>query len=385
MKITRIIPHVLSYRMDEPLGSSQKYFTERSSFLVEVETDQGIVGIGEGSGGGGMAHVAASYLENVIAPQLIGRTPFDYEVLWHEIHSGTRILGRSGICMAAYSAVDIALWDLMGKATDRPLHSLLGGQFRPDVPAYGYGMMLRCCDDLSKRFAEEAQTIVADGFQTLKMKIGLGPKRDIELVEAVRDAVGSGVDVAVDANHCYTVNEAAFVGRSLGELGIKWFEEPVAPDDLVGYRRLRDTLNVPIAGGESLFTRWEMQGLLAGDCVDILQPEICSLGGITEYSKVLSLSHAHYVPVVNHCWGTAVTVAANLHLLTTIPPLPGSLYPAEPMLEFDTTSNRFRDHLLAEPLDVAGQVAKFGRVAPPAGPGLGITIDRDFLNEYKVN
>ncbi|MGI9400023.1 MAG: enolase C-terminal domain-like protein, partial [Rhizobiaceae bacterium] len=171
----------------------------------------------------------------------------------------------------------------------------------------------------------------------------------------------------------------------LDELGAYWFEEPVAPEDHDGYRELRSRLNVNIAGGEAEFSRWGWRTLLESKGLDIAQPEVCGLGGISEYMKVTALCHAHHVPVVNHVWGSGIAVAANLQLLATLPPMPGGLFPREPMLEFDTTHNLFRDDLLAEPLNILAQVASNnGRVRIPDSPGLGVEPDRDFLNTYRV-
>jgi D-galactarolactone cycloisomerase len=138
-----------------------------------------------------------------------------------------------------------------------------------------------------------------------------------------------------------------------------------------------------IAGGEGEFTRWGFRDLIENRCVDVLQPEVCGLGGITEYQKVLAIAHAHFIPVMNHVWGSAVAVAANLQLLAALPDLPGGAHPVQPMLEYDTTPNRFREDLLETSLGVLEQVKKSGGfVTVPEGPGLGIEVDRDFLAHY---
>ncbi|TNF20458.1 MAG: mandelate racemase/muconate lactonizing enzyme family protein, partial [Rhodobacteraceae bacterium] len=157
------------------------------------------------------------------------------------------------------------------------------------------------------------------------------------------------------------------------------------PEDHDGYRELRAGLKVNISGGEAEFSRWGWRALLESRGLDIAQPEVCALGGITEYLRVLALCHAHFTPVVNHVWGSAIAVATNLQLLAAMPPLPGGLFPREPWLEFDTTENRFRDDLLAVPLDIQGQVRRnAGRVAVPTGPGLGVEPDRDFLKAHEI-
>jgi len=165
---------------------------------------------------------------------------------------------------------------------------------------------------------------------------------------------------------------------------VYWFEEPVAPEDRDGYRRLRDKLDLNIAGGEAEFTRWGWRDLLRGGCVDIAQPEVCGLGGVSEYLKVLALAHSEFVPVANHVWGSAVAVAVNLHLLTAMPDLPGGLHAWSPMLEFDTTPNLFRDELATPPLDLASQIRDTGCARAPQTPGIGVEPDAEFLAKYRV-
>jgi D-galactarolactone cycloisomerase len=203
------------------------------------------------------------------------------------------------------------------------------------------------------------------------------------LARAVREGVGDA-PFMVDANHAYDVNDALEVGAALDDLGAYWFEEPVAPEDRAGYATLRARLATRIAGGEAEFTRWGWRDLIASGGLSIAQPEVCGLGGISEWVKVAALCEAHHLPVVNHVWGSAVAVQVNLHLLAAMAPMPGGLHPREPWLEFDTTENRFRDEMLMEPLEIAAQVAaNDGTVAIPQGPGLGVAPDRDFLKRYR--
>jgi len=384
VRIASITSFVLQYDLDGELGYSQQYYTRRSAHLVKVETDDGIVGWGECFGPGAVAIANATIVEDVIQPMIVGMNPLDREVIWHRVYNQLRDHGQAGMPVQAQSGIDIALWDIAGKVTGLPLHRLLGGQFRETVPVYGYGMMLQRVDNLAERFAAESTSIVEQGFSSMKMKIGRGPAEDIELVRAVRDAIGPDIGLMVDANHCYTTTEALQVGRALEDLDVAWFEEPVAPEDLDGYRRLRDSLDVPIAGGEAAFTRWGWRNLIERGGVDIAQPEVCALGGITEYQKVLALAHTHFVPVINHVWGSAVAVATNLHLLTAMPDLPGGAHPTPPKLEFDTTPNRFLDELLTNPLDIRAQVAANGNAKPPSGPGIGVTPDEAVLAHYDV-
>lgn len=385
MRITGIKSHVLQYDLEEELGYSQQYYAKRTAHLVEVQTDEGITGWGECFGGGNIAFANKTIVERVIAPLITGMDPHDREVIWHTVYNLTRDHGQKGMPMQSLSGVDMALWDIAGKAAGKPVYKLLGGAFRDRIDVYGYGMMLQRKDNLEECFAEESAAIAAKGFKAMKMKIGLGVKRDIALAEAVRNAIGDDVDLMVDANHAYTTREAIPIGRAMEDLGVRWFEEPVAPEDYRGYRDLCEALDISISGGEAEFTRWGFRDLIAGRCVDILQPEVCALGGITEYCKILAMATAHFVPVINHVWGSAVAVGTNLHLLAALPHFPGAAHPVQPMLEYDTTPNRFREELLKEPLRIQEQVkANGGFVALPTAPGLGVDPDPDFIAEFAV-
>lgn len=373
--------------MPEELGYSQQYYSRRTAHLVEVSTDEGITGWGECFGPGNVAFANRTIVETVFQPMMLGEDPLDRDVLWHRAYNLTRDHGQKGMPLQALSGIDIALWDIAGKIAGLPLHKLIGGAHRTSVPAYGYGMMLKreSTADHIARFADEAAAIRDMGFVATKMKVGLGAREDVRLAEAVRRGVGEDFDFMVDANHCYTTSDAFYVGRALEELGAYWFEEPVAPEDLDGYAELRAGLSVNISGGEAEFNRWGWRALLERRCLDIAQPEVCALGGVSEYLRVLALAHAHHTPVVNHVWGSAIAVATNLQLLAAQPPIPGGLFPREPWLEFDTTENRFRDRLLAEPLDIQGQVrTNNGRVAIPTAPGIGVTPDPDFIRAHSV-
>ncbi len=387
MEITKITSHILQYEMPQTLGYSQQFYDKRTAHLIEVETDEGLTGWGECFGPGNIALANRTIVQDAIQSMILGHSPLDRDVLWHKTYNLMRDHGQKGMPMQALSGVDIALWDIAGKVANLPLYQLIGGAHRKQIPVYRYGMMLRPepLEDLTARFKEEARAIKDMGFVATKMKVGLGPRADIKLAEAVRRGIGDDFRFMVDANHCYTTSDAFTVGRALEDLGAYWFEEPIAPEDLQGYRELRAGLNVNISGGEAEFNRWGWRGLLESRGLDIAQPEVCALGGISEYLRVLALCHAHFTPVVNHVWGSAVAVATNMHLLASMPDLPGGMNPWEPMLEFDTTDNKFRDELLETPLEIQAQVAQTnGYIALPEGPGLGITPDRDFLQYFAL-
>ncbi len=387
MKITRITSHVLGYDLPESLGYSQQYYNMRTSHLVEIETDEGITGWGECFGAGNIAFANKGIVEKVIQPMVLGMQALDRDVIWHKVYNLMRDHGQKGMPLQALSGVDIALWDIAGKVSGLPIYKMIGGAHREKIEVYGYGMMLRPenVNSLVSRFSDEAAEIKDMGFKAIKMKVGVGPRDDVRLIEAVRRGVGDNYRFMVDANHGYTTHDAFYVGRAMEEFNPYWFEEPVAPEDLDGYRELRLGLNVNISGGEAEFNRWGWRKLLESRGLDIAQPEVCALGGISEYLRVIALCHAHFTPVVNHVWGSAIALATNLHLLAAMPPLPGGLFPWEPMLEFDTTHNIFIDDLLTESQEIKKQVKiNNGTVSLPVGPGLGVTPKRDFLDKFKI-
>jgi len=256
------------------------------------------------------------------------------------------------------------------------------------VSVYGYGMMLqrKPLKELIELFKEEAKIIKTKNFKAMKMKIGLGPKEDLELVRAVRNVIGDDYKLMVDANHAYNINDALYVGRGLDELKIHWFEEPIAPEDYKGYSELKNKIDTNIAAGEAEFTKWGWNELIRNRCIDIAQPEVCGLGGITEYLKIVANCQANFLPVVNHVWGSAISVAVNLHLLTAMPDSPGGLFPQKPMLEFDTTEeNIFISELSEEKFDIFDQVKNNnGYVKPLEGHGIGLNPSMDFIKKFEV-
>ena len=289
----------------------------------------------------------------------------------------------------ALSGIDIALWDILAKKAKLPLYQLLGGKTNNKIPVYGYGMMLqkKSVEELCELFKKEANQIKEKNFKAMKMKVGLGPKEDLKLVSAVREAIGDDFKLMVDANHAYNKNDALYVGRGLDEMEIYWFEEPVAPEDYDGYKELKEKLKTNIAGGEAEFTKYGWNQLIKKNCIDIAQPEVCGLGGITEYLKVSALAQSNFIPIVNHVWGSALSVAVNLHLLTSLPDMPGGLFPTKSMLEFDTTEkNIFITDLAEEKFSILDQVKdEDGFASPLENIGIGINPKKEFIKEYEYN
>ena len=389
MKIISIKSHVLRYELDHELGYSQQYYKYRTTHLVEIETDEGITGWGECFGPGNIALANKFIIEKVIQPLIKGENPTNKEYIWHKVYNSLRDSGQKGMPIQALSGIDIALWDILSKKANLPLYQLLGGKCNNQIPVYGYGMMLqkKSVEQLIELFQKEAKEIKAKNFKAMKMKIGIGPKDDLKLVKAVREAIGDDYKLMVDANHAYNLSDALYVGKGLDEMNIYWFEEPVAPEDYEGYKELKKKLNTNIAGGEAEFTKYGWNQLIKNRCVDIAQPEVCGLGGITEYLKVSALAQSNFIPIINHVWGSALSIAVNLHLLTSMPDMPGGLFPSKPMLEFDTTSkNKFITELAEEKFSILDQVKNNNGFAKPLeGIGIGINPSKDFIKKYEVS
>lgn len=378
MKVAKITCHVLSAPVAKPFTSSRGWlYKTRNTCLVEVETDDGVVGWGECYG---PSAVAKAFIDTQLAPQVIGRDPFDVEVVWEHLYNRIKDYGQTGMAIAAISGIDIALWDIIGKTCGKPVHKLIGGAFRSEVQAYATGLYFIDMDRVTEEAVEEAQKFVEQGFRAIKMKIGLGDlEKDVSRVAAVREAIGPDVQLMVDANHCFSVPNAIRLGRRLEEFDIEWFEEPISPEDVDGYVQVSAALDMAVAGGENDFTRYGFRDKIVRKAMDIVQPDVCAAGGLTECKKIAALASTHGVECVPHAWGSAVGLAATIHFLAALPDQPPCLVPRPPLLEFEQEENPFRDHLAQTPIR---QVR--GVVAVPSGAGLGIEVDRSVIERYRV-
>ena len=263
------------------------------------------------------------------------------------------------------------------KITKLPVSILLGGRKREQIKPYATGLYFSNGDKLSDKLADEAFSYKELGFEAIKMKVGLGLKRDLKNVAAVREAIGSEIELMVDANHAYSYREAFQLALGMEKFNISWFEEPVSPENYDCYVQLRNKTNIPIAAGECEYLRSGFMNLFRPRCVDIAQPDICAAGGLTEVKKILSLAQTFGVDFIPHTWGTGIALSAALHLQSNQDMMPGRLYESEPFVEFDRTENPLRDELVRPKFDV-----KNGRIAVPDQPGLGIDIDDDMLNKF---
>ena len=378
MKIREVKTYVLEAALTEPFAYSQAWYERRGACLVEIVGEDGSSGWGEAFG---PPRLTAPIVE-FYKPLLIGADALATEAIWECLYNRLRDHGQKGLAIEALSAVDIALWDLKARHLGLPVHHLLGGPLRSRVEAYATGFYRKRPNgsnngDPLAYLVEEAHRRVAEGFGAIKLKLGFGLADDTLLCEAVRRAVGDGIAIMVDANHAYDATAAIRLGRRIEALDIAWFEEPVPPEDLAGYREVKTTLTIPIAGGEAEFTRWGFRPLLTQRLVDILQPDVCAAGGISECKKIADMASAFGIRVNPHVWGTGVALAASLQLIAALPHNPPGLHPVEPLLEFDRSEHPIRMAVLAEPIEQHG-----GWVEIPLGPGLGIEIDRTALARF---
>ena len=288
MKVTDVVCHILQCKVDKPFVSARGWvYGTRSTCLVEISTDEGITGWGECYG---PAAVAKTFVETQYKARVIGRDPFDVEAIWEDLYNRIKDYGTTGMAISAISGIDIALWDIMGRAVNKPVHKLIGGAYRTEVIPYATGLYFIDMNRLVEEAVEEALEFKNDGFRAIKMKIGLGDlKLDAKRVAAVRKAIGPDVKLVVDANHCFSVPKAIKLGRMLEEHDILWFEEPISPEDHDGYVEVTRALDMAVAGGENDFTRWGFRDVIARKAMDIVQPDLCAAGGFSECRKIATL------------------------------------------------------------------------------------------------
>jgi len=340
------------------------------STLVRVHTDAGISGVGE-SHSPMAPQVSAAIVEHVLAPALMGQDPRAIDVLWERMYSTMRLRGHStGFMTEAISGVDIALWDILGKALDLPVYMLLGGAYRTRIKAYASGVPGATSAEQAanaRRFVEQ------DGFTAVKMSIG---RRDLEVeiaaVAAVAEALGDDAHLLVDAHGAYDATTALNLGRQMQELGVYWLEDPLPPEDHSGYKMLSDALDLAIAAGETECNRYQFRDRLAERAVDILLPDVCRAGGISETDKIAMLADCYNTPWAAHVsMGTPVHIAASLHLAAATPNFC--------ICECPTHQNPLGNHLLETAIR-----CQDGFFELPQGPGLGIKLIEEELDKVRL-
>ena len=373
-KTTPLPPHFCTNPMDllSLPEASMSTFTFHGWLVVEVFTDQGLVGVGNAA----LApRVTKQVIDLYLAPALLGQDPWDIEFLWQHMYRRTMAFGRKGIGMVAISALDIALWDLLGKSAGQPVYRLLGGRTKQRIPVYASRLYSTPLDEL----AEEARKYRDAGYRAMKLRFGWGPtdgaagmQRNVELVRTVREAVGTEIDVMADAYMGWNLDYARRIIPLLEEFNLRWLEEPVIPDDVQGYAQLKALGRVPIAGGEHEFTLHGFREMLEARAVDYIQFDTNRVGGISQARKISALAEAYAVPVIPHAGQMH-----NYHVVMASLNSPMAEY--FPPVDVEVGNELFWYIYRGEPR------AKDGFIdLDDALPGLGLTIDEDALKEFEV-
>ena len=379
MKITRVETFQLEAPLERPFGWSQGRATKRQTGVVRVTTDAGIAGWGEGATG-----PAAGVIHEILAPLLLGQDPCNRAGLWQRMYAA---LYNDHTCAGygcnAVSAVDIALWDITGKATGLPVCDLLGGRVRDRVAVYATGLYYTD-GEMDGRLIAEARGYVEAGFKGMKTKVGGLPfDEDVRRVATIRKAIGPDIHLMIDANQGFNAATAIRLGRRLAEQDLLWFEEPVGARDFDGYLQVKAAVPMAIAGGETWRTRFDFKEPIARHAVDYAQPDVGMTGGISELYHIAMMANTFGVQVAPHVWGSPIMIAASLHVAATLPSCPPARTPRpfeqEPVMEFDQTPNLIRDTLCGAPF-----TQRDGFVAVPSGPGLGVEVDEAALDRLCV-
>ena len=380
MKIKSIKTHVLNIPLKEKFTFSQGWVTERNSLIIELETESGIVGWGESLCHGQQSPwMAKAIIDKVIAPMVIGKRIFDVEVIWETLYNHSRPFGQAGIMINAISGIDVAIWDAIGRSLNYPISDLIGGRFRDKIEAYATGFQRKPDRKYPEDAVEEAKRHVAEGFSGIKVKVGFGVEDDIEYLRAVKAAVGDKVKVMCDFNSSYNVAQARKILYALRDVDIFFYEEMLAPEDIEGYIQLRSLTPSYMAAGEQTFTKFGYREWISRGALDILQPDICSCGGITECKKIAAMAQAWNMMLIPHIWGSSIGMAASIQFIASIPNSPLCFKPMEPMMEFDAAEHPFKDDLINHAIRVEN-----GFVKVSDKPGIGVDINRDILEKYSV-
>ncbi len=367
-------PHFCTNPMDilSLPADSMAGFRFHGWLIVEIFTDAGHVGIGNAA----LApRVTKATIDTYLRPLLVGADPWDLEFLWQHMYRRTMAFGRKGAGMVAISAVDIALWDILGKATGQPVFRLLGGRTKPRIPVYASRLYSQPLDAL----AAEADKYKKEGYRAMKLRFGWGPTdgadgmhRNVDLVRTVREGVGDGIDIMADAYMGWTLDYAQRMIPLLEPFRLRWLEEPVIPDDLHGYRSLKAMQRIPIAGGEHGFTIYEFRDLLEAHALDYIQFDTNRVGGITQARKIAAMAEAFAVPVVPHAGQMH-----NFHVVMAS--LNSPMAEFFPPVDVEIGNELFWYIFDGEPRAVDGYIDLRDDV-----PGLGLTINEEGLSRFSV-
>lgn len=366
----------LDYRMPaiEAYGMARALTAHRQASVIELETDDGVVGIGEAWG---PPKVTAAYLD-LLRGYYLGREIFDHEPIWHEIIARHYHMGVQNQLVACVSGINVAAWDAKGKTLGVPVCKLLGGKARQRVPVYASGGYIT--KDPENQLARQLERVAAEGYPAFKIKIGLGPDSDAERCKLAREIIGPQALLLVDVNGNYTAEMALASMRRIEACDVHVYEEPLAPQDYDGYRRLGAKAPIPVAAGEAHYTVFDFKRLIETGGVDVLQPDIALCGGLDQARAIWQLGALAGLRVSPHVWGSAVGLAAAVHYVASLPAYPHTdnvPYPA--LVEYDVGRNPLRDELLATPLR-----AEDGHIQVPDGPGLGIELDASVVERFRL-
>jgi L-rhamnonate dehydratase len=373
-KTVPLPPHFCTNPMDLltlPEASMQT-FTFHGWLIVEIFTDDGHAGIGNAA----LAPpITKQVIDLYLKPLLIGADPWNIEFLWQHMYRKTMAFGRKGIGMAAISAVDIALWDLLGKSAKQPVFRLLGGRTKPRIPVYASRLYSIELSEL----AAEAKRYKKEGYRAMKLRFGWGPgdgasgmQQNVDLVRTVRQAVGDGIDVMADAYMGWTLDYAKRMLRLLEPFNLRWLEEPVIPDDIHGYAELKAHARIPIAGGEHEFTQYGFRDLLAARAVDYIQFDTNRVGGITQARKISALAESYSVPVIPHAGQMH-----NYHVVMASLNSPMAEY--FPIVDVEVGNELFWYIFAGEPKAKDGFVDLDDNL-----PGLGLSINEQAMAKFEV-
>lgn len=371
MKITQVEPIVLRL----PDVDTSRADGTQDAFLVRVHTDEGVVGIGEADTSPYLARAVVEMpsshaIARGLAELLVGESALAAGRLWKLMYDGSSYYGRAAVAVHVISAIDMALWDIAGKAAGRPVSDLLGGARVERIRVYASEVMPETPEAV-QRIAERA---AAAGYPA--MKFGWGPlgrdlQHDERLIRAARDALGLDRDLMIDGGQAYTVKRAAELARRVEDVNLYWLEEPLAPDDYDGYRRLSDAVTLRVAAGEADSTIRPFRDLVERGHVDVLQPDLGRCGGFAVARQIAELARERRVEVVPHCFSTGVLVAASLHFASTLDRPTYS--------EYSVADSPLAGGLLAAPFTLDG-----GTLAVPTAPGLGIELDEDLVRRLRL-
>jgi L-alanine-DL-glutamate epimerase-like enolase superfamily enzyme len=369
IRISEIIAHPLTQTLPRPTVTSWGKYTEVSICLVEVRTDAGITGVGEA-----LARFSpkayAELIETSLRPRLIGQNPTNITAHWHSMRRA--LSGRAGgMLIEAISGIDIALWDILGKVADMPIHRLLGGVGRTEVPCYAASVNWggdELMDGELDRYLEK-------GFPRIKVKVAKPVKDACRRIERLRRRAGDEVGLCVDANWAYTLAEAIEVGRALSANGYFWFEEPLRPEDEDGYEALHRRCDTPLAAGESNYTLDQAKRPVANRTLAFLQPDVARSGGITETRRMAEFAAAHDVQYAPHIGMSGIICeTASVHLAAAMPNLAA--------MECETDASPFKTWITGQPPGADRQ--KNGMLPVPTGPGLGVEVDWDAVKRLRA-